>query len=88
MAVIELSDEQAAALQAKAAAAGLTLEAWLQKLAAGAESERSAAHPLQAAADIVLGHMSKVSPEVIATMPEDGASQHDHYIYGWRKKEE
>ena len=43
MAVIELSDEQAAALQAKAAAAGLTLEAWLQKLAAGAESERSAA---------------------------------------------
>jgi hypothetical protein len=34
MTVIELSDEQAAALKAKAAAAGLTLEAWLQKLAA------------------------------------------------------
>jgi hypothetical protein len=88
MAVIELSDEQAAALQAKAAAAGLTLEAWLQKLAAGAESERPTGHPLQAAADIVVGRMSKVSPEVIAAMPEDGASQHDHYIYGWPKKEE
>lgn len=34
MMVIELSDEQAAALKAKAAAQGLTLEAWLQKLAA------------------------------------------------------
>jgi antitoxin component of MazEF toxin-antitoxin module len=31
--VIELSDEQAAALNAKAAGEGLTLEAWLQKLA-------------------------------------------------------
>jgi len=34
MTVIELSDEQAAALKAKAAAQGLTLEAWLQRLAA------------------------------------------------------
>ena len=30
---INLSDEQATALQAKAAAEGLSLEAWLQKLA-------------------------------------------------------
>ncbi|MBZ5618000.1 MAG: hypothetical protein LAQ69_04585 [Acidobacteriia bacterium] len=33
MLVIELPDDQAAALKAKAAAQGLTLEAWLQKLA-------------------------------------------------------
>ena len=33
MTVVELSDEQAAVRKAKAAAAGLTLEAWLQKLA-------------------------------------------------------
>ena len=33
MTVIELPDQQAAALQAKAAAQGLTLKAWLQKLA-------------------------------------------------------
>jgi len=38
MTVIELSDEQAAALTAKAAAQGLTLEAWLQRLAAGEPS--------------------------------------------------
>jgi hypothetical protein len=33
MPVIELSDEQAAVLKAKAAAQGLSLDAWLQKLA-------------------------------------------------------
>jgi hypothetical protein len=33
MTVIELSDEQAAALKAKAALQGLTLKAWLGKLA-------------------------------------------------------
>lgn len=36
MAVIELPDEQAAALRAKAAAYGLTLEAWFQKIAVDA----------------------------------------------------
>lgn len=87
MTVIELSDEQAAALKAKAAAAGLTLEAWLKQLAGGAEPEPSAEHPLQTAADIVLGRMRNVPPEIMATMPKDGASQHDHYIYGWPKKE-
>jgi hypothetical protein len=35
MTVIELPDEQAEALKAKAAAQGLTLEAWLEALAAG-----------------------------------------------------
>ncbi len=35
MTVIELPDEQAAALKAKAAAAGLTLEAWLIHFAGG-----------------------------------------------------
>lgn len=34
MTVIELDDDQAAALKAKAAAQGLTLEDWFEKLAA------------------------------------------------------
>jgi len=85
--MIELSDEQAAALKAKAAAAGLTLEAWLNQLAGGPEPEQSAEHPLQTAADIVLSRMRNVPPEIMATMPKDGASEHDHYIYGWPKRE-
>ncbi len=84
MTVIELPDEQAAALKAKAAAAGLTLEAWLNKVAS---AEQSAERPLQTAADIVLARMRNVPPEIMATMPKDSASQHDHYIYGWPKRE-
>lgn len=85
MQVIELTatDEQAAALRARAAA-GLTLETWLNKLAS---AESAAEHPLQTAADIVISHMRNVPPEVMATMPKDGASQHDHYIYGWPNRE-
>jgi hypothetical protein len=84
MTVIELPDEQAAALKAKAAAEGLSLEAWLQKLA---EQERPAGRPRRHIADVILENMQDVPPEIMATMPEDGASQHDHYIYGWPKKE-
>jgi len=84
MTVITLPDEQAAALKAKAAAEGLSLEEWLGKLAT---PESAAERPLQTAADIVLASMRNVPPEIMATMPQDGASQHDHYIYGWPKKE-
>jgi hypothetical protein len=71
MTVIELPDEQAAALKAKAAEAGLTLEAWLNKLAgteASVEQQRPIEKPLQTAADIVLSCMSNVPPEIMATM--------------------
>ena len=85
MTVITLPDEQAAALKAKAAAEGLSLEEWLGKLAT---PESAAERPLQTAADIVLASMRNVPPEIMATMPQDGASQHDHYIYGWPKKPE
>jgi hypothetical protein len=88
MTVIELSDTDAAALKAKATAAGLTLEAWLKQLAAtGDQNQATGQQPLRTAADIVLRHMRNVPPEIMATMPTDGASQHDHYIYGWPKRD-
>jgi hypothetical protein len=113
---LELSDDQTTALQAKAAAEGLSVEAWLLKLA-----ERTMPNPLverprptaalivldsmggippeivetlprrdrapQTPADIVLFHMRQVPPEIMGAMPTDGASQHDHYIYGTPKRE-
>jgi hypothetical protein len=42
---IELSDQQAAALQSKAAAEGLTLEDWLQKLASPEPDRASPSKP-------------------------------------------
>jgi hypothetical protein len=83
MTTIELSDEQAAALKAKAAAAGLSLEDWLQKLA----DEDVATRPRQHIADVICENMQNVRPEIMATMPKDGASQHDHYVYGWPKRD-
>ena len=44
MTVIEIPDEQAAALKAKAAAQGLTLTAWLERLA---EEPSAARRPLK-----------------------------------------
>jgi antitoxin component of MazEF toxin-antitoxin module len=46
MTVIELSDEQAAALKEKAAAQGLSLEAWLKKLAAADKPVRKVRYSL------------------------------------------
>jgi plasmid stability protein len=87
MTVIELSDADAAALKARAAAQGLSLQAWLKQLAAPGQQSEPVEAPLQTAADIVLGHMRNVPLEIMATMPQDGASQHDHYIYGWPKRD-
>jgi hypothetical protein len=42
MTVIEISDEKAASLKAKAAAQGLTLKAWLEKLAEDAAADEPA----------------------------------------------
>ena len=81
---ITLSDERAAALQAKAAAEGLSLEDWIQKLAG---EESAAGRSRQHIAELILENMRGVPAEIMAQMPEDGASQHDHYIYGWPKKE-
>jgi hypothetical protein len=75
-------------IKAKAKAAGVALKGWLKQLAATGEQNQPAdQQPLRTAADTVLMHMRNVSPEIMATMPEDGASQHDHYIYGWPKRD-
>jgi hypothetical protein len=84
---IKLSDDQATTLAAKAAAEGLSVDEWIKKLAEP-EPPPVPESPLQAAADIILASMRGVPPEIMATMPKDGASQHDHYIYGWPKKPE
>ena len=83
---LELSDEEAMLLHAKSAAEGLSLEEWLRKLAPP-EPQTTVDRPLQTAADIILSSMRTVPAEIMATMPTDGASQHDHYIYGWPKRE-
>jgi hypothetical protein len=83
--IITLSDQQAAVLQAKTEAEGLSsVEAWIEKLA---EPQPPVSRPLQNIANFIVESMKDVPPEIMATMPTDGASQHDHYIYGWPKRD-
>ena len=65
MTVIKLPDEQTAALKAKAAAEGLSLEAWLQKLA---EQRRPARH--RHITDVILENMRKVPPKSWGPCPK------------------
>jgi hypothetical protein len=73
MTVIKLPDQQTAALKAKAAAEGLSLKAWLQKLA---EQKRPARH--RHITNVILENMRDVPPEIMGRMSKNGASQHDH----------
>jgi plasmid stability protein len=88
---INLPDEQTAVLEARAEAQGLSAEEYVRQMVEHElRSERPAAgeKPLHPAAQIILDCMGRVAPEELAAMPIDGASQHDHYIYGWPKTEE
>jgi len=85
---ITLSDDQVTALQARAEAEGLSsVEAWIEKLAEPGSLNPPGGSPLATAARIILDSMRDIPPEIMAAMPTDGASQHDHYIYGWPKRE-
>jgi hypothetical protein len=82
---IELSDERQAVLAATARAQGVSAEQYKrQVLEQALEAEAPRRRHI---AEVILENMQDVSPEAMATMPEDGASQHDHYIYGWPKRE-
>lgn len=91
MKTIELPDEAAEALTAKATAAGLTLVSWLKQVA---ETEQKPL-PVQprATSDVRKPLAARIREiwadmpnEVRAKLPADGASQHDHYIYGVPKR--
>jgi plasmid stability protein len=76
--VIELPDEQAAALKAKAAAQGLTLEEWFQQMAAQGEATDADRRSKQAAAATILELQKNVKPD-----PE-GWTIRDYINYGRR----
>jgi hypothetical protein len=87
--VIELPDEEAALLTARAAAEGMPLKDSLSKLAGGKGEEpaRTVAADDRPISEVIAEIMADVPPDVLAQLPKDGASQHDHYIYGWPKRD-
>ncbi len=90
---IDLPPEHEARLKSKAQAAGLSAERYvkhvLQRDLAQADGSVPSPddRPLRVAADMILERMRKLPPESFEGLPTDGASQHDHYIYGTPKRE-
>jgi len=85
---LNFSNEQLAALKAEAAAHGLTVESWLKEIAerhlqATPKTSRADRHPIW---EVITERMKTVPPEVFERLPEDGASDHDHYLYGHPKR--
>jgi hypothetical protein len=83
---INVSDQKAAALRAYAEAHGLTVEQWFLQLAEQATPSISGPPVVEDDRpiwEIIVDSMKDVPREIMATMPKDGASQHDHYIRRW-----
>ena len=87
---LNLSDEQATVLQARAAAEGLSLDEWIAKLAQPEQqpTKETASHndTPRHIWDIIADNMKDVPREDFAALPKDGLSQIDHYVYGTPKR--
>ena len=89
--IVELHDNKEAALKAKAQAQGVSAEQYVQQMVDRdlEEPARSAAVPAvprRHISEVIREIMSDVPPEVFESLPRDGASEHDHYIYGTPKR--
>lgn len=82
--IVELPDEQEAVLAAKARAEGLSAEQYARQLLEHALASPETKQPLSAKIREIWADMPD---EVRTKLPADGASQHDHYIYGVPKRE-
>ena len=89
--ILELPDNKEAALKAKAQAQGVSAEQYVQRmvdrdLEEPARSAAAPAVPRRHISEVIREIMSDVPPEIFESLPGDGASEHDHYIYGTPKR--
>jgi plasmid stability protein len=82
---IDLPEEEITLLKAKASAEGLSAEQCARQLLTQALASSQTRQPLSARIRAIWADMPD---EVRAKLPADGASQHDHYIYGVAKREQ
>ena len=85
---LELSPEREAALKAQAQAHGLSIQEWLLQLA----EERAPAttetrpEPHERFWKAFTERVHALPADVFESLPKDGASEHDHYLYGAPKR--
>jgi hypothetical protein len=80
---IDLPEEEATLLNAKAAAEGVSAAQYAQQLLKQALSLPDGQKPL---ATRIREIWADMPDDVRAKLPADGAVQHDHYIYGVPKR--
>jgi hypothetical protein len=89
---LTLDAEEESRLRAAADTRGVTLEALVREAIVPYLAERRQetvpVNALQVVTNIMLECMSDLSPDDFAGLPEDGASQLDHYLYGVPKRAE
>jgi len=81
---IELPEEQEAALRVKAKAQGVSAEEYARQVLD--RDLKTADHPRRHISDVFREIMSDVPAEAFERLPRDGASEHDHYLYGSPKR--
>jgi plasmid stability protein len=84
---IELPERHEVALKAKAQARGVSAEEYAREVLAHDLDEEGQAEDNRPISQVIAEIMADVPAEVLAQLPKDGASQHDHYIYGWPKRD-
>jgi hypothetical protein len=90
---LPLQPQEEARLAAAAEAKGVSTDDFLREavkniLAAPCElpeAPKAEARPIW---DVMLENIEGVSPEEFAKLPKDGASEHDHYLYGHAKRDQ
>jgi plasmid stability protein len=81
---IDLPNEEIEALAAKAQAHGVSAAEYARQVL---KHDLEAAKPRRRhISEVIRDNMRKVPAEILAGIPKDGASEHDHYIYGLPKK--
>jgi len=83
---INLTDEKTAALASKARAQGLSTEQYAQQVLEH-DLEDVPKSPGPRIWEVIAERMKRVPAEDWASIPHDGASQIDHYVYGLPKRD-
>ena len=81
---IELPDEIGTALKAQAQTQGVSAEQYARQVLA--HEIASSNRPIRHISEKIRNNMRDMPPDVLASLPRDGASEHDHYIYGFPKR--
>ena len=81
---IDLSENESSALAAKAQAQGVSAEQYARSILE--RDLKSAPKPRRHISEVIRENVRQVPAEILDSIPADGASQHDHYIYGVAKR--